>query len=367
MPNKANQPNRDKEIAGENKIFSAWKVVLPVVIGLSVVAYMFCRDAEKENLSEVVRNIHFTWRTWLSIALAFLFIFGRDFGLSWRFKTLTGNQLSWAKAYKVDLLCEFTSCITPSAVGGSSFGMIFLNSQGIEFGRAMTLMMTTLFLDELFLVVFCPIVVLLTPGGAIFVSGETMLAHGIRLTFWLVYGAITIWTAVLFCGIIWKPNWMRTFLRRVTQWRFLRRWQDKAEELGDNMVATSASLRNKPICFWMRVFGGTSLSWFSRYLVVNALFFGFLPSADPEQWVIFAREFVLWVVLMVSPTPGGSGLSEWLFSEYYGDIIHSAGMGLVLAILWRIVSYYLYLVIGAVIVPGWAKATLGKIRGGKAK
>lgn len=353
-----NQPSNGA--AGEKKIFSVWKVLLPVVIGLCVVAYMFWRDAEKENLLEVLKNIHFTWRTWVCILMGFLFMFGRDFGLSWRFKTLTGNQLRWGQAYKVDFLCEFTSCITPSAVGGSSFGMVFLNSQGIEFGRATTLMMTTLFLDELFFVVFCPIIVLLTPGDAIFASGGDTFTHGIKLTFWLVYSAIFVWTAVLFCGIIWKPDWMRTFLKKVTGWRLLRRWQDKAVDLGNNMVATSKELRTKPFGFWLKVFGGTSLSWISRYLVVNALFFGFLPYADPEQWVIFAREFVLWVVLMVSPTPGGSGLSEWLFSEYYGDIIHSAGMALVLAILWRVISYYIYLIIGAIIVPGWAKTTYNK-------
>lgn len=345
--------------------FSVWKVLLPVAIGLAVVAYMFWRDAEKENLSEVFGSIRFTWRTCVCVVLAFLFIFGRDFGLSWRFRTLTGKDLRWSQAYKVDLLCEFTSCVTPSAVGGSSLGMIFLNSQGIEFGRATTLMMTTLFLDELFFVVFCPIVVLLTPGDAIFASGGSAFTHGIKLTFWLVYAVIFAWTSILFCGIIWKPDWMRSFLKRVTGWRFLRRWQSKAEELGNNMVATSGELRTKPFGFWVKVFAGTSLSWFSRYLVVNALFFGFLPATDPDQWVIFAREFVLWVVLMVSPTPGGSGLSEWLFSEYYGDIIQSAGMALVLAIIWRIVSYYLYLLIGAIIVPGWVKATYEKFHSAK--
>ncbi|MBD5356628.1 MAG: flippase-like domain-containing protein [Bacteroides sp.] len=359
----SNEPTT-KSATGEEgkKIFSTWKVLLPVLIGLSVVAYMFWHDAEKENLKEIVAGIHFNWRTWVCIGLACLFMFGRDFGLSWRFRTLTDRQLRWGQAFKVDLLCEFTSCVTPSAVGGSSLGMVFLNSQGIEFGRATTLMMTTLFLDELFFVVFCPIVVILTPGSEIFASGGVGFTHGIKLTFWLIYSVIFAWTAILFCGIIWKPNWMRSFLTKVTSWKFLRRWQDKATELGDNMVATSAELRKKPFSFWLRVFGGTSLSWFSRYLVVNALFFGFLPQSDPEQWVIFAREFVLWVVLMVSPTPGGSGLSEWLFSEYYGDIINSAGLALLLAILWRIISYYVYLIIGAIIVPAWIKNTYNKFR-----
>lgn len=341
-------------------MFSLWKVLLPVAIGLGVVVWMFVHDAEKENLSQVWGNIHFTLRTWLCIALAFLFMFGRDFGLSWRFRTLTDRQLRWGQAYKVDFLCEFTSCITPSAVGGSSLGMVFLNSQGIEIGRATTLMMTTLFLDELFFTIFCPIAVFLTPAHEIFASGGASFSHGIKLTFWIVYAILFLWTLTLFTGIIWKPKWIRKVIGLIFSWKWLRKWQTAAENLGDNMIATSKELKAKPFRYWLEVFGGTSLSWFSRYLVVNALFLGFLSQDDPWQWVIFARQFVIWVVLMVSPTPGGSGLSEWLFSEYYGDLVPTAGMALILAIFWRIISYYLYLVIGAVIVPGWLNGTIAR-------
>lgn len=346
----------------EKGIFSIWKVILPVAIGLGVVAFMFWHDAEKENLAEVWDGIHFTTRTWLCIVLAFLFMFGRDFGLSWRFRTLTGRQLPWRHAFEVDMLCEFTSCVTPSAVGGSSFGMVFLNSKGIEFGRATTLMITTLFLDELFFVVFCPLVVFLTPSHEIFASGGTAVSHGIKLTFWLVYAAIFVWTLLLFAGIIWRPEWIKSWLIRMTGWRFLRRWRPQAATLGNNMVATSKELRAKPFMFWIEVFGGTALSWASRYLVVNALFLGLLPQNDSWQWVIFARQFVIWVVLMVSPTPGGAGLSEWLFSEYYGDIVPTAGLALILAVFWRVISYYLYLLIGAVIVPGWLKSSIALFR-----
>lgn len=126
------------------------------------------------------------------------------------------------------------------------------------------------------------------------------------------------------------------------------------------MVATSVELRTKPFGFWLEVFLGTALAWTSRYLVVNVLFLGFIPTDDPFQWVILARQFVIWVVLMVSPTPGGAGLSEWLFSEYYGDLVPTAGMALILAIFWRIITYYLYLLIGAIMVPAWLKKTIDK-------
>lgn len=339
-----------------------WKVLLPVLIGIGVVVIMFWHDAKKENLAEVWHNIDFDARTIVCIFLALMFMFGRDFGLSWRFRELTDKQLRWGQAFKVDLLCEFTSCITPSAVGGSSLGMLFLNSQGIEIGRATTLMITTLFLDELFFVVFCPIVILLTPANEIFSSAGIGFSHGIQLTFWLVYACIFVWTLILFAGIIWRPEWIRSLLNRMFSWRWLRRWKTQAVTLGDNMVATSVELRKKPFRFWLKVFGGTALSWTSRYLVVNALFFGFLSADDRWQWVIFAREFVIWVVLMVSPTPGGSGVSEWLFSEYYGDLVPTAGMALILAIFWRLISYYVYLLIGAIIVPGWLKQTINRLQ-----
>lgn len=349
-------------LSNSKSIFSLWKVLIPIAIGLAVVALMFWHDARKENLAEVWHSIHFTPYTIGCIALAFVFMFGRDFGLSWRFRALTGHQLSWGRAFKVDFLCEFTSCVTPSAVGGSSLGMVFLNTQGIEFGRATTLMMTTLFLDELFFVLSCPLVILFTPANQIFASGASSFSHGIQLTFWIVYAVLFLWTLVLFTGIILRPQWIRSVLIKLCRLRFLRRFADRAGALGDNMVATSAQLRTQPIRFWLEVFGGTALSWTSRYLVVNALFLGFLPQDDPYQWVILARQFVIWVVLMVSPTPGGSGLSEWLFSEYYGDLVTTAGMALILAVFWRVISYYLYLVIGCMIVPGWLRSSLARLK-----
>lgn len=350
----------------DKKIFSLWKVFLPVAIGLTVVVLMFLHDARREDLAQVLSDFHFDYRTAMFIGLAFLCMFGRDFGLSWRFRELTNRTLSWRSAVEVDLLCEFTSCVTPSAVGGSALGMVFLNSKGIEFGKATTLMMTTLFLDELFFVLFSPLMVFLTPAGEIFASGGESFTHGLRLTFWIVYTVLAAYTFLLFVGIIWKPVWISKTLRKLFSWKILRKWQGSAVTLADNMIATSKELKSKSFWYWLKVFSGTALSWTSRFLVVNVLFFGLVPGTDPMQWVIFAREFVIWVVLMVSPTPGGSGLSEWIFTEYYGDVVPTAAMALVLAVFWRVITYYFYLLVGACIVPGWLKGEMRRYKERKA-
>lgn len=347
--------------------FSMWKVLLPVVIGLGVVAFMLWHDAKEENLDKIWDQIRFTPTAIICIILAFVCMGFRDVGLTWRFRALTDRKLTWGQAWKVDMMCEFTNCITPSAVGGSSLGPVYLNSEGIGFGKATTLMLTTLFMDELFFVISCPIIILFSNQADVFSSSGTNFTYGIKYTFWTVYAFITLWTFILFLGIIWKPNWIQKTLNKIATWKILRKWNGPIAGLGANMIATSAELRSKPFRFWLEVFCGTALSWTARYFVVNALFIGFLPDTDRYQWIILARQFVIWVVLMVSPSPGGAGLSEWLFSNYYGDLVGTAAMALIMAIFWRVITYYLYLFIGVIITPGWLKDYYDKLHASKSK
>lgn len=326
------------------------RVALPVMIGLAVVAWLFHREFNPD----VWRQVHFTSHVVLCIGLAWLFMAGRDFGLTWRFRALTDRDITWWQAIRVNFMCEFTSAITPSAVGGSSLGMIFLHHEGINLGRATTLMMTTLFLDELFFVVACPIIVAIIPYDQLFGFEHTSFTRGLKWVFWIVYAILFAWTVILFLGIIVKPNAIRRALVWIFKFKLLRRWQPAVIALGDNMVATSESLRTRTIGWWLEAFGATALTWSSRYLVVNALFLGFVPGAD--QLVVFGRQFVVWVVLMVSPTPGGSGVSEWLFTEYYGDMLHNSSIALIIALFWRIITYYVYLIVGVFLAPSMFKA-----------
>ncbi|MCI8997519.1 MAG: flippase-like domain-containing protein [Muribaculaceae bacterium] len=358
------QPENDIEQKPEPKTGSiAWKIMLPVAIGLGVVVWMFHNEFNRK----VWDSFHFDARVIGCIALAWVFMLGRDFGLSWRFRTLTDKQLSWWQAIRVNMLCEFTSCVTPTAVGGSTFGMIYLNREGIALGRATTLMLTTLFLDELFFVVSLPVIMLLVPYRELFGFEHSAFTTGLQTVFWIVYGIIAVWTAILFFGILVKPRGIHRLLNWIFHFAPLRRWQKSVDEMGQQMETAGKDLRTRSFRWWLETFGGTALSWSSRYLVVNALFLGFAPYAD--QIVVFCRQFVVWVVLMVSPTPGSAGISEWLFTTYYGDLLHNSSMALVIALFWRIISYYIYLIIGACLFPWWVRHKVNlsrlKLSGGR--
>ena len=324
-------------------------VALPIAIGLIAVGIMFWRDSEQFDFS----LINISTKSIAYFLLAVLFMAGRDFGLTWRFRTLTDHDITWGQALRVNMLCEFTSAVTPSTVGGSSFGMIYLTGEGLNLGRSTAIMITTLFLDELFYVVACPVALALIGFSGLFDMANQQISASIRITFWIVYGGLSLWALILGLGIFVKPTAIRALLIGICRLPLLRRWQKDAAEMGDAIVATSKELRQKKFWWWLRAFFGTSLSWISRYMVVNALLLAF--AIDADQVMVLARQLVIWVVLTVCPTPGGSGVSEWIFKNYYGDMIASGALALLLALCWRIVSYYIYLVIGICVIPSWLR------------
>lgn len=331
-------------------------VAVPVAIGLLVVVWMFVREYENFDFS----LIKITTKSVLYFLLAWVFMAGRDFGLTWRFRSLTDHDIKWGQALRVNLLCEFTSAVTPSTVGGSSFGMIYLTGEGLKFGRATAIMMTTLFLDELFFVVACPIAMMLISFNGLFEATSQGFADSIRIAFWIVYVGLALWTVVLFLGIFVKPQAIKRFLCWLFSMKLLRRWHAQVEGIGDNLVATSLQLKQKKLWWWLRAFMATALSWISRYMVVNALFLAF--AVDADQVMVLVRQLVVWVVLTVCPTPGGSGVSEWIFTRYYGDMIAASSLALVMALCWRFISYYIYLIIGICVIPSWLRGWARRIK-----
>ena len=63
--------------------------------------------------------------------------------------------------------------------------------------------------------------------------------------------------------------------------------------------------------------------------------------------------------MLVSPTPGGSGFAEYAFHGFLGYLI-PAGTGIAMAFIWRLISYYSYLIIGVFILPKWIKKHITK-------
>jgi len=286
-----------------------------------------------------------------------VFMMGRDFGMIWRFRLMTSKDLSWRQAFNINVLNEFTSAVTPSAVGGSSLIILFLNKEGITVGRSTAIMISNLFLDELFFILICPVIFLFVPLHELF-NASSVITSTIGVVFWSVYSVLFVWTFILFIGLFRRPDLIAKLFLLLFKLPFLRRWHDNIATFTETMVNASKEISKRSFGFWAKAFATTALSWSSRFLVVNALFLAFTPFNN--QLIIFGRQLLLWIVMVVSPTPGGSGISEFAFKEYYNDIALGSGPILVITIIWRLISYYLYLLLGVLVIPKWIKKSFSK-------
>lgn len=336
-----------------SKGFNIWKILLPTFIGMGVIAYMFVKEFNFEDLHQIT----ITGNTILWIAVALCFMLGRDAGFSIRYRYLTEKKLSWLQCIKVTLLAEFGTAITPSSVGGSSMAVLFLSKENIPVGRSTAMVFVTVLLDEMFFVVAFPILLLFIPVRDLF-SDTGVVGASVLTLFIIAYIVKVLLCVLLIIGLFFRPQAIRWLIIKVFRLPFLRRWHKGAAKAGDDLIISSREIRGKGIKFWYPLIISTILSWCSRYLVVNALFMAFFPVGD--NLLVFARQFVMWVMMIISPTPGASGISEVLFQNYLGEFIPYVGFVPVIALLWRLLTYYNYLFAGALIVPRWAKGAFGK-------
>lgn len=341
------------------------RIIIPILIGLSVVMWLIIKEIDAEAL----KNLTFTWWSALWLLAAFGCMIGRDIGYMIRIRILTNYELTWKQAFRIIMLWEFTSAITPSTVGGTAVAVVFLHKEGLSVGRSTSVVLATSFLDELYFVVMFPVILLIVGTSDLFTTslagtGSDLLNN---LMFVAAGGYLVILAWVLFVGygLFINPEGIRKTIIYFFKLPFLRRWLEHAQKAGDDIVNSSNELRSKTKSFWFKAATATFLSWTSRYWLLNVILTAFFTIEG--HFLIFARQLVTWIMMILSPTPGGSGFAEVILGRYISDAIpvdpaHTGSIALAIAIIWRIISYYPYLIIGAAIIPGWIQKRFTKQR-----
>lgn len=345
--------------AGDQKSVLKWftlrRIMIPVVIGLAVSVFLIVRDIQKGADLINVGSVAIFW-----FSMAVLFQIMRDLAYMIRIRLLTDYKLSWRESFEVIMLWEFASSVTPSIVGGTAIAFFIVHREGFGLGRSTSIVMITAMLDELFYILIVPVVLLLSPAGKHFIQLQNFPWEiGTLGIFLLGYGFLLLLTLTILSAVIISPSGFKRIITGIFSIRFLRRWHHKAVKMGDEVILTSAEMRSKPWHFWVKAWLITAWSWSSRFLVVNALIAGINVVAFSDHLMIYSRQLIMWVILLISPTPGSSGSAEYFFPQFLGEFIGQGSPDLV-ALIWRLMSYYPYLIVGSLVLPFWLRRTIMK-------
>jgi len=336
-------------------LFSVRRITIPIIIGLGVSFYMLYSNTNWD----VLKNYQWTYRSFSWMMGALLMMVIRDVAYMYRLRILTDNKISWRKSFDVIMLWEFASALTPSVVGGSGIAMFIINKEGISLGKSTAVVMVTALLDELFYIITVPIVILIIGTQYLFPVELSKTIFGYTLStkeiFLVGYGFILLLTTLIAYGVFINPQRLKKILAAIFKIKILKRGQRRAIKTGDDIIQTSIELKNKSILFWLKSFGATFFSWTARFWVVNFLILAFTDVSS--HFLIYGRQLVMWVIMLISPTPGGVGVAEFAFDGFLKEFI-PLGLAGLLVVLWRLISYYPYLIIGAFVLPKWLKRVM---------
>ncbi|HAH37878.1 MAG TPA: TIGR00374 family protein [Algoriphagus sp.] len=332
------------------------KVWVPILIGLGIVFGMFYFDPSVD--AQTLKGVFDASAPY--VILAILVIIFRDAGYVYRIREITQRELTWTRSIYVIILWEFASAVTPSVVGGTAVAIFILNKEGIKLGRAISFVMVTAILDNLFFVIGAPIILFFAKGN-IFPNSqvlENQLENSLQAIFWISYALYAAYSLIMALALFYRPRVFKWVLIKIFSIKWLRKWKHDAQEYGNQIIEASKELSGKKLNYWLPVIAATIFIWSSRYLMLNALISAYVPLSIENNIIVFARQVIMWIVMMISPTPGSSGTAEFFFGQFFTQFL--GNYTFVTSIFWRLLSYYPYLILGAIFLPRWIRQVFFK-------
>lgn len=339
--------------------FKPSMVLWPILFGLAGVGYMLWREMHNGLPHEsLVLNEY--W--WVFALLVVLFTLLKDFSGMYRLRVMSGAPLTFRQLFRIRMLYEFTSAVTPSAAGGSSLEVVFIHREGIKISRATSMTILALFMDELLMILLFPALLLVIPYGELFTSNG-YFQYGYLWAFIIGYAMKFVWVTLLFIGLLCKSSVLVKIIGAVVSLKFLRKYKFRALRTAVELRQCAQEIQHESFGFWLKMALSTIGIWGFRFLLANMAIMIFNPLSGADNLMCFARQYILGIVTMIVPTPGGSGFAEVMFGDFLVEYISQAMSIVVITSIWRLMTYYYYLVAGVIILPQWlGKSKLFKKR-----
>lgn len=247
--------------------------------------------------------------------------------------SLAGHEISFRLSLISTLASNFLAALTPSSAGGEPLRIKILADDGMSYGSATAVAVGERLLDSIFFVA----------ALALFLIFSNFLT-GFGLKIGAFFFALLFLLITFLWQLVSRPERIAGFmlwLKKKTGNRpivfSLEREIWLFREAGIHLA--KETLRRTPVMAAL-----TALIWMCDFFVPSALLVGM--GADPKTLLSITSQIILAIIAILPLTPGGSGVAELSMSYLYSMFVPPALLG-PLVILWRVVTYFSNIVVGA--------------------
>lgn len=336
------------------------RIILPILIGIGVVIYMLLQQFNLEEFWQIKWTKYTTF--WVGLSLLLLVI--RHLSYATRLRILSEKEFTWKKCIELIFIWEFSSAVSPTSIGGSAVSLFVLAQEKLSTGRTSTIVLYTAVLDTLFFVGTLPIWFMIF-GTNMIRPNVTSVGDlgGWGFTFIIAYVLMAAYGSLFYYGLFENPKLIKRFFYGLSNIKILKRYRTNLRKLGEDMVGASQHMKRQNWKFHVGAFAATAGAWSCRFLLLNCLIIAFVATSSVDLWSqfgLFARLQTMFVIIAFSPTPGGAGFVEVLFGGFLIDYLGNVTNGTIISTIWRLFTYYAYLLAGAIIIPNWIRTILNE-------
>jgi len=265
-----------------------------------------------------------------------------------RMKVMTealGYRIGVKDATEIVIANLFAASVTPSMAGGEPVRIHMLNrNANVRVGDASAVVIGERVLDALLLLIATPFALWVLSGSLI--SWEMDLAIIVAELFVLIMVFAAIGGLLNPTFIDWLSSLITRGLHKVGRF-------DRTEHLIEFIDKELLNLHNS---LWALMKTGkqglffgcicTVIYWIVEFMVLPLILLGL--NQPPSIMVAMAVQVFLTFIMVVPVTPGASGIAELGGAALFGILVPVSILGVVVAA-WRLITYYLNLVIGGVV------------------
>lgn len=327
------------------KLSSRSWFALSILFSLSVIIVVFATTFNEETIGYILNfNLFF-----LVLAVAFRLIALVIWGL--RIQVMSGPlgyYVPLPHCVNMVLASLLAGAITPGQAGGEPVRVHELYRSGVKVGDAAAVVIMERVLDGVILTIMG--VLLMTLMTRLFWDSFSPALYLVVIVAWILMISFLV---IPVLGIRY-PEATKKLLMRLVNWLIpkLSWWSSSPEnlvELADKEIDNLfGSMSRFTGTARIGLLGGvitTGLFWIVEFLVASFIMMGL--GLGPAVIESFFFQILIAIVNMIPLTPGSSGITELSTTSLYALIIPTGMIG-IFVLLWRFITFYLNIILGAV-------------------
>ena len=321
----------------------------------AVVLVIAFSNNELADAWETLFTLNFKW-----LGLAFLgwlvYVFFDSLSLHY-FLIKQGYGIPLLYSIYISLIGFYYSDITPGAGGGQPMQVYYMSKKNVPVGVGSSVATIKVFSMQL--------MVVLTGLVLLIINREAMAAQLGGVKWLIIIGGIINFSAVPLILLVafYRPPvqaLLRFGVRIGAKIRLIKNPENvmlKADAMLDTYHASMKQVSKAPFQIVVQLIL-MGLSMFGLLSIPVSVYYAFGLSGTPWHHILTISYMVFWSA-SYTLLPGGSGMQEGGFLLYFQGIFTEGTIGLALLV-WRFVSFYLFLLLGPLITLLWDVAARRK-------